>query len=68
MPPFADRLAALVDERHSQICLGLDPDPARLLPPGVEAGDAASGAAAERAAAAVEAHCRDLIERAGPAC
>ena len=27
-PPFADRLAALVDERRSQVCLGIDPDPA----------------------------------------
>ena len=25
---FADRLAALVEERHSQVCLGLDPEPA----------------------------------------
>ena len=30
--PFADRLAALVEERRSQVCLGLDPDPASLLP------------------------------------
>ena len=28
--PFADRLATLVEERRSQICLGLDPDPAQL--------------------------------------
>jgi orotidine-5'-phosphate decarboxylase len=35
---------------------------------GVEAGEAAAGAPAERAAVAVEAHCRDLIELAGPAC
>ena len=28
--PFADRLAALVEERRSQVCLGLDPDPAKL--------------------------------------
>jgi orotidine-5'-phosphate decarboxylase len=61
--PFADRLAALVDERRSQICLGLDPDPAKLAATGV-----ADGSAAERAATAVAAHCRDLIERAGPAC
>jgi orotidine-5'-phosphate decarboxylase len=65
--PFADRLAALVEERRSQICLGLDPDPASLLE---EAGAAApsAGPAAERAGAAVLAHCRALIERAGPAC
>ena len=65
--PFADRLAALVEERRSQICLGLDPDPSKL------AGDESStvddaAAAAERAAVAVAAHCRSLIERAGPAC
>ena len=38
--PFADRLAALVEERRSQICLGLDPDPAKL---GREAEAAAGG-------------------------
>ena len=65
--PFADRLAALVEERRSQICLGLDPDPARL---GSAAGDGgqSGGQAAELAAAAVASHCRELIERAGPAC
>lgn len=66
MVPFADRLAALVEERRSQICLGLDPDPARLSPE-VDSGQG-SGSAAERAASAVSAHCRRLIERAGPAC
>jgi orotidine-5'-phosphate decarboxylase len=64
--PFADRLAALVEERRSQICLGLDPDPAALPRELVE--DDAAGPAAERAGAAVAAHCRQLIERAGPAC
>lgn len=63
---FADRLAALVEERSSQICLGLDPDPAKLAGKGVEAGG--SAAAAQLAADAVAAHCRSLIERAGPAC
>jgi orotidine-5'-phosphate decarboxylase len=63
---FADRLAALVSERRSQICLGLDPDPAKLAGEGAEPGGA--GSAAEMAAAAVAAHCRSLIERAGPAC
>ncbi|HEX6666089.1 MAG TPA: orotidine-5'-phosphate decarboxylase [Solirubrobacterales bacterium] len=66
MTQFADRLAALVDERRSQICLGLDPDPAKLAGEGAAAGD--PGAAAELAAAAVVAHCRGLIDRAGPAC
>jgi orotidine-5'-phosphate decarboxylase len=63
--PFAERLAALVEERRSQICLGLDPDPAKLTGTGTGAGDAP---AAELAAAAVLTHCRTLIDRAGPAC
>jgi orotidine-5'-phosphate decarboxylase len=61
---FADRLAALVTERRSQICLGLDPDPSRL--PADLGGDANEPAGA--AAAAVLANCRSLIEAAGPAC
>jgi orotidine-5'-phosphate decarboxylase len=79
LTPFADRLAALVEERRSQICLGLDPDPAKLGgEPGAEAAGGtpsselpaglAGGSAAERAAAAISAHCRALIESAGPAC
>jgi orotidine-5'-phosphate decarboxylase len=63
--PFADRLAALVEERRSQICLGLDPDPSKLHG---DAAEAVAGSVAERAAAAVAAHCRSLIELAGPAC
>jgi orotidine-5'-phosphate decarboxylase len=63
--PFADRLAALVDERRSQICLGLDPDPARLL---VEGPPGGAGDAAQLAAAAVADHCRRLIDLAGPSC
>ncbi|HEX7245902.1 MAG TPA: orotidine-5'-phosphate decarboxylase [Solirubrobacterales bacterium] len=58
-------MAALVAERRSQICLGLDPDPSKLS--AEEAGDPASSAA-ERAGVAVATHCRSLIERAGPAC
>ncbi|MBK8294848.1 MAG: orotidine-5'-phosphate decarboxylase [Solirubrobacterales bacterium] len=55
-----------MDERRSQICLGLDPDPARL-------GDAAvnsvtSGSTAEKAAEAVSHDCRRIIEAAGAAC
>ena len=53
MAPFADRLAALVEERRSQICLGLDPDPAKLA--GRAAARASASPAAERAAAAVAA-------------
>jgi len=63
---FAGRLAARVAERESQIVLGLDPDPSRLWP---GAADAADGPGpAYRAAAAVTAHCRALIDAAGPAC
>jgi orotidine-5'-phosphate decarboxylase len=47
--------------------LGLDPDPLRLWPAAQEAAPAA-GTPAERAAAAVAAHCRALIDAAGPAC
>ena len=50
---FPDRLAALVEERRSQIVLGLDPDPAALWP---GSGDD------------VGAHCRAAIDAAGPAC
>jgi orotidine-5'-phosphate decarboxylase len=61
---FADRLAAAVAARGSQVCLGLDPDPA-----GIEAGAAVPGGSpAERAAVAVADWCRSVIERAGPAC
>ena len=65
---FGDRLAAAVAARESQIVLGLDPDPARLWPAGQEAGDAATGGAAERAAAAVVAHCEAAIEAVHEAC
>ncbi|HEU4393051.1 MAG TPA: orotidine-5'-phosphate decarboxylase [Solirubrobacterales bacterium] len=67
MTPFADRLAALVEERRSQICLGLDPDPAKLAGEGLAA-PGPGALAAELAAAAVVTHCRTLIERAGPSC
>jgi orotidine-5'-phosphate decarboxylase len=66
--PFADRLAALVEERRSQICLGLDPDPARLGGQELSGSSGDSAAAAERAAAAISRHCGALIEQAGPAC
>jgi len=48
------------------VCLGLDPDPAKLAP------DSAPGAdftdVADRAATAVVEHCLSLIDRAGPVC
>jgi orotidine-5'-phosphate decarboxylase len=64
-PGFGERLAARVRERQSQIVLGLDPDPMALWP-GLDV--PAAGSPAQRAAAAVAAHCRALIDSAGPAC
>ena len=60
---FGDRLAARVADRQSQIVLGLDPDPARLWRDAVATAPA-SGSPAERAAAAVRAHCAALVEGA----
>ena len=68
---FADRLAALVEERRSRVVLGLDPDPAALWP---EAVDRVSGGsdsphlARILTAEAVTEHCRAAIVAAGPAC
>jgi orotidine-5'-phosphate decarboxylase len=53
-----------VEERRSQLCLGLDPDPARLDPDWGEGNQDPS----DRAAEGVARHCRALIERAGGAC
>jgi orotidine-5'-phosphate decarboxylase len=49
-----------VEERRSQIVLGLDPDPAALWPGAVEAGTDTADAVAR--------HCRAAIDSAGPAC
>jgi orotidine-5'-phosphate decarboxylase len=74
---FPDRLAALVEERRSQIVLGLDPDPAALWPDAMGGGDLpgrdeAGGRGGDEIAAltarAVAAHCALAIEAAGPAC
>ncbi len=62
---FGDRLADRVSTRRSQIVLGLDPDPSRLWPRAVELAAAGPGSAAERAARAVVAHCRLLLDAAG---
>lgn len=64
-PGFGARLQAAVEARSSQIVLGLDPDPARLWPGGDDGG---TGGPADRAAAAVAAHCRAVIDAAGDAC
>jgi orotidine-5'-phosphate decarboxylase len=69
--PFADRLAALVEERRSQVVLGLDPDPAKLWPEAVARTGAAEVAPGERAAltaAAVAHHCRLAIAATAAAC
>lgn len=65
---FGDRLAGRVAERRSQIVLGLDPDPARLWPRAAELTEGAGGDAAARAARAVTAHCRLVLEAAGEQC
>ena len=65
---FPGRLAARVAQRESQIVLGLDPDPSRLWPQAAGAVRAPDAGADAAAAAAVEAHCRALIDAAGPAC
>lgn len=66
---FGERLIAMVAERQSQIVLGLDPDPMGLWPRAYgQDGAGRDEQPAERAAAAVLAHCRALIDAAGPAC
>jgi len=67
LTPFPDRLAGLVEERRSQVVLGLDPDPAALWPAALEDDDL-DHEPAVRAAAAVGRHCRLAIEAAGSAC
>src|SRR5688500_13306458 len=64
---YGDRLADAVARRESQVLLGLDPDPMRLLPRALGAVDE-DRTAAQRAAAAVRAHCAALLEAAAPAC
>ncbi|HZO59793.1 MAG TPA: orotidine-5'-phosphate decarboxylase [Solirubrobacterales bacterium] len=63
---FGDRVAGAVRARESHLLLGLDPDPADLLPAAARA--AAGDSPAELAATAVAAHCRALIDAAGEAC
>lgn len=81
--PLGDRVAARVAERRSQIVLGIDPDPGRLWPAAHrEAGHTSVSAPGEgplgalalgesapvRAARAVAAHCRLLLDAAGAEC
>jgi orotidine-5'-phosphate decarboxylase len=65
---FGDRLAARVVRRQSQVVLGLDPDPARLWPRALELASGATGSPAERAARAVTAHCRLVLDAAAAHC
>jgi orotidine-5'-phosphate decarboxylase len=57
-----------VEERRSQVVLGLDPDPADLWPVAVEAAAGQPGPPRERAGLAVERHCVAALDAAGPAC
>jgi orotidine-5'-phosphate decarboxylase len=69
--PFPDRLVRAVEDRRSQLVLGLDPDPAALWPSALEergAQERGGGGPAARTAAAVEAHCRLALQAAAPAC
>jgi orotidine-5'-phosphate decarboxylase len=68
---FGDRLAEHVARRQSQLVLGLDPDLALLWPHALElvgGVDAQSAPPAVRAAAAVCAHCRLLIDAVAEHC
>jgi orotidine-5'-phosphate decarboxylase len=65
---FGDRLADCVRRRRSQIVLGLDPDPARLWPDALELAGGTEGSPAQRAARAVAAHCRLVLDAAGDQC
>jgi orotidine-5'-phosphate decarboxylase len=64
--PLGDRVHERVLERHSQIVLGLDPDPARLWPRAVELASGASPG--ERTGRAFAAHCRLALDAAGEEC
>jgi orotidine-5'-phosphate decarboxylase len=68
---FSDRLAALVEERESQVVLGLDPDPAKLWPEAVSraaALDERDQNPARLTAEAVAYHCALAIAATGPSC
>ena len=68
---FSDRLAASVEERQSQVVLGLDPDPGKLWPEAVARATLADTPPEDRAeltAEAVARHCALAIAAAGPSC
>ncbi len=63
--PFGQRLARAVATRESNVVLGLDPEPSALWDGAHRA--AGDGCAEQRAARAVEAHCRLVVEAVAPA-
>jgi orotidine-5'-phosphate decarboxylase len=66
---FGELLARRVQDRQSQLVLGLDPDPLRLWPQAAGlAGAAGEAPAAELAARAVEIHCRLVIDAVAEEC
>lgn len=66
---FGERLARTVAQRTSQIVLGLDPDPLRLWPRALElAANGRERSPAARAARAVAAHCRLVIDATAEQC
>src|SRR6476469_8094611 len=68
---FSDRLCALVEERQSQVVLGLDPDPGKLWPEAVARAtltETPPGDRAQLTAEAVARHCALAIAAAGPSC
>jgi len=71
-PAFGDALVARVQQRRSQIVLGIDPDPAALWPAAagtLPSGAGASGPAeAGEVAAAVQSHCGALIDAVADSC
>lgn len=69
--PFGDRVAHSVSGRQSQLVLGLDPDPARLWPDALDLSEVEASrlpGPTYRAAAAVERHCRLVIEAVAEHC
>ncbi len=57
-----------MQERESQVVLGVDPDPADLWPGEPREHPTAARSPAEQTAAAVERHARSLIDAVAPAC
>jgi orotidine-5'-phosphate decarboxylase len=65
---FGDRLVEAVAARHSQLVVGIDPDPARLWPEAIDAAGGAEGPPAARAALAVSLHCGFVLDAVASEC